>query len=179
MGLFIFAALAGRLFAANLNCLVVEAGVGAAASDSAPGFESSILWENSVLDVFFEAGHIVSNSPILRVSAESAKNFPGKDSPTKPFPPELRVELDDAATGGADYFVLVLLNYPEGTAGSKTRPSEVSLRIYKVYPYRFVYEGNSILASTSTVKVSVGQAQENEGECAKRLIRGLIPHLKD
>jgi hypothetical protein len=167
-GLVLLAALTSPVSAVTLSFLVVESGFsGDPTALPAGSFESSSLWENSLLDIFFEAGHIVSNSPILRLPAMSAKDFPGKESPAKEFPPELRLELNDAIEGGADYFILALLTFPPGAATQDIRPERVSLRVYATRPYRFVYEGNGAFPPNE------------EGERIKGLIRGLIPHLKD
>jgi hypothetical protein len=170
-GFFLFAALALPVSAANLNVVVVETGVSGAENITIGAFEASSLWENSFLDVFFEAGHIVSNSPVLRLARLGAKDFPGKESPNKEFPPEMSIELEDAAAGGADFFIIALLAYPPGTVDRRAKPEQVSLRVYKARPYSFVYEGNKSLGAPVQ--------PEAEGEQAKRLIRGLIPHLKD
>jgi hypothetical protein len=165
--LFLLAALTtARVSAVTLSFLVVESGCSGEALP-AGSFKSSSLWENNLLDIFFEAGHIVSNSPILRLPAISAKDFPGKESPNKAFPPEVRLELDDAAAGGADYFILALLTFPPEAAARDVTPEQVSLRVYSTRPYRFVYEGNGAFPP------------DEEGERVRGLIRGLIPHLKD
>jgi hypothetical protein len=185
-------------------------------------FESSLLWETGLFDVCFEAGHIVSNSPVLRMNRAGGADFPGKEAPRGEFPGELLPDLE--AAGGADYLILALLAYPAGIPGEKTMPRGVSLRLYAPVrggnpgagEYRFVYEGNSALgnsfqggnpqrrnaqgknlqgrspqgnnpqgiaASGETGTAGGGSApaarQEGELEQAKRLIRGLMPHVKD
>jgi hypothetical protein len=94
--------------------------------------ESSALWENGLLDVFFDAGHIVSNAPILRLNKPLAKQFPD----------EAAGSLNEAGAGGADYVVLALLDYQGSgapyTAASK--PKQVSLRLFKTAPFRFIGE---------------------------------------
>jgi hypothetical protein len=208
LGVLFFAVLTGPLPSATLNFLVVETG---SLGESSPGesavgegplpvssapFESSALWETCLLDVFFEAGHVVSNSPILRLSGIGAADFPGKDNPGGEFPREVRPELEDAILGGADYLVLVLLSYPPGS-DPRAKPEAVNLRIYSLKPagdrnFRgFVYEGSASLgtppgnrpAGTSLAGTGPGTGRPAGGEVerdrAKRLIRGLIPHIKD
>jgi hypothetical protein len=197
--LLFFAAPAWPLFSATLNFLVVETGP---SGESPSVSESSALWEACLLDVFFEAGHIVSNYPILRLAGLSAADFPGTDSPAKGFPREIRQELEAAALGGVDYLVLVLLGYPRGAAGPKAKPEEVNMRIYSFrsgegspitgsaeegpFTCRFVY-GGSVLLNPSREAPPEGTGSrpagsaggEIEQDRAKRLIRGLIPHIKD
>lgn len=185
-GVLFFAVLPRPLSSATLNFLVVEA-VGEAGEGPSPAsFESSALWEACLLDVFFEAGHVVSNSPILRLSG--AAEFPGGADPGGEFPRELRPGLEDAVLGGADYLILALLSYPPG-ADPKTKPEGVNLRIYSLKPAGggsfkgFVYEGGASLAPREDQPG--GAAPENsrpaggEAERAKGLIRGLIPRIKD
>jgi hypothetical protein len=185
------------LSAATLSFLVVETGEGEGPLEASarPGpaassnFESSSLWETSLFDVFFEAGHIVSNSPILRMNRGGGADFPGKEAPHKEFPPEIRVDLDEAAASRADYFILALLAYPAGAAGRNAKPEGVSLRIYAAVrgglpgEYRFVYEGTSPLETEAAGgKAAPGGRSappaRAEEEQAKRLIRGLVPHIK-
>ncbi|MDR1971118.1 MAG: hypothetical protein LBQ46_04280 [Treponema sp.] len=150
-----------------------------------PGsFESSALWETCLLDVFFEAGHVVSNSPILRLARISGADLPGKAAPEGEFPRELGPELEDAALGGVDYLILALLSYPQGETDPKAKPKEVSLRVYRSLPggrtegpYRFVYEGFSPLGYAGPQPGA--SSPQGEADQAKRLIRGLIPHIKD
>ncbi|MDR2053205.1 MAG: hypothetical protein LBP80_07310 [Treponema sp.] len=94
--------------------------------------EYSILWESGLLDVFFDAGHIVSNAPVLRLSKVPAKQFPD----------EAVESLNEANTGGADYFVLALLDYRGSGAPdiSTPKPKQVSLRLFKTSPFRFIGE---------------------------------------
>ncbi|MDR2747814.1 MAG: hypothetical protein LBB77_10270 [Treponema sp.] len=199
-----FTVLIWPLSSATLNFLVAETvPAGEGAFGDFQSFESSVLWEACLLDVFFEAGHIVSNSPILRLSGLGAADFPGKNSPAGEFPREIRPKLEEAALGGVDYLVLVLLSYPRGAAGPKTRPEEVNLRIYSFTSgegfsrggpvegnlpgaWGFVYEGGAPL---DPFRESPPGGSENgqtgpaggeiERDRAKRLIRGLVPHIKD
>jgi hypothetical protein len=175
-GLLLFAALSPPVFPATLSFLVLETGgETSAVRVSSAVYESSILWETCLLDVFFEAGHVVSNSPSLHFAGKSPADFPDKKDPGREFPREIRPELEEAVLGGVDYFILALLSYPPGAAD--TKPEEVNLRIYSfesagaVEDWRFVYEGAALLGPPSRT--------EPEREQAKRLIRGLIPHIKD
>jgi hypothetical protein len=94
--------------------------------------EYSTLWETGLLDVFFDAGHIVSNAPVLRLNKPSAKQFPD----------EAAGRLNEANAGGADYLVLALLDY-QGSGTPRTtnpKPNQVSLRLFKTTPFRFIGE---------------------------------------
>ena len=52
------------------------------------------LWESGLMDVFFEAGHIVSNAPALRLDRK----------PAEAFPEAARPELNEAIAGGGGVF---------------------------------------------------------------------------
>jgi hypothetical protein len=142
--------------------LVAETG----AAELAPGeaaYESSLIWETCLLDVLFEAGHIVSNAPVRRLELPGDGDFPG----------ELGPALEEARSGGADYIILALLRYPP-IPDRRTRPEWAGLRLYDLRPYRLVHERTLVLSPAG------GTAARSEGEIAQALgfIRGLVPHLE-
>ncbi|MDR2758082.1 MAG: hypothetical protein LBB78_01740 [Spirochaetaceae bacterium] len=151
--------LAPQIFAANISFLVIETGI----REGSPVNESSNLWETTLLDVFFDAGHIVSNAPIM-----SLPNPQGKE-----LPDEARENLEDALRGGADFFIVALLDYQGAAAinSPKLKPQEVSLRLFSTNPYKIVYE-----QSYSALMQSPGN---DELANAKRIVRMIIPHLGD
>jgi hypothetical protein len=198
LGVLFFAVLARPLPSATLNFLVAETGsvressAGEGPSPVSPAFfESSALWEACLFDVFFEAGHVASNSPILQLAG--AAGFPGGNSPGGEFPREIRAELEEAILGGADYFILVLLSYPPG-ADPGAKPEGVNLKVYSLRSGEggnralngggFVYEGGAS-SEDPPEKAAPGDRPagpaggEAERNRAKRLIRGLIPYIKD
>jgi hypothetical protein len=206
VGFLFFMVLTWPLSSATVNFLVVETGPLRESSGEDPSavFESSALWETCLLDVFFEAGHIVSNSPIRRLAGLSAADFPGKGSPGGEFPREIRPELEDSALGGADYLILVLLFYPQGAADTTTKPEKVNLRVYsfrsgegsakagsspgKTSACRFIHEDSASLGPSQAAqpgkagpanRLAGPPGEEIERDRAKRLIRGLVPHIKD
>jgi hypothetical protein len=126
---FISAAALVPVSAYTVSFMVVETGL--PEGQGASGYSS--FWESGLLDVFFDAGHIVSNAPILRLGA-----FPAKQ-----FPDEAAESLSGANAGGADYFVLALLDYRENGAPDTSpspRPKQVFVRLFKTGPFRFVRE---------------------------------------
>ncbi|MDR2068989.1 MAG: hypothetical protein LBP71_03870 [Spirochaetaceae bacterium] len=151
--------LAPQVFAANISFLVIETGV----REGSPVNESSNLWENTLLDVFFDAGYIVSNAPMMRLP----------DFQDKEIPDEVRGNLEDAVQGGADFFVLALLDYQGAAAvnSPKIKPQGVSLRLFSTDPYKFLYE-----QSYSALTQSPGY---DELANAKRIVRMIISHLGD
>jgi hypothetical protein len=140
--------------AATISFLIVETGI---TEDKA--VESSGLWESGLMDVFFDAGHIVSNAPILRLS----------QGPEKVFPDEARGSFDEALEGGADFFVLALLEFQDPADNPK--PRRISLRLFRTNPYQFMYEERLN-----------GGSQAVPGEefaAAKNAARAIVPHLRD
>jgi len=106
------------LRAATVSFLVMEVGV----PTEAPASEQSIMWENGLLDVFFEAGHIVSNSPIMRVAQR----------PGEGFPDEAERDFEFAKEGMMQYFVIAIVNHPT--------PYNVSLRLFRTDSQQMIIE---------------------------------------
>ena len=116
------------LGAATVSVLVVETGL-------PPGdgcTPSAEIWESGMMDVFFDAGHIVSNAPCHQLGVDIPK-ISGK------LPSELSGDFDQAKLGGADFFVLILLNYP---GGSLEGPKDVYIRVFKVSSGVLLYEAS-------------------------------------
>jgi hypothetical protein len=141
------------LQAATVSFLVIETGLpmnGEIAS-------SSRVWENGLLDAFFDGGHIVSNASLLRLEAA--------DSQDEKFPPLASGDLEDAREGGADFFVVAFLSY---TGDFRDQPKEVMLKLYDM-------QGNLVYEFAS-----VGRAFANPRDefiDAKRVAAKLIPQL--
>ena len=151
-----FQVLFGVIFAININAatvsfLVIETGLPPETGIN----QHSVLWENGLLDVFFEAGHIVSNAPIKRLNSK----------PMEEFPREAMGDLNDAREGGAEFFILALLEYNGVQA-----PDKISLRMFKLNPYKKIFE------QQHNGKRSNSTREEYDGLTA--IIRGLVPHLR-
>jgi hypothetical protein len=129
----------GTLPAATVSFLVIETGL----SEESERPRSSLLWENGMMDVFFDAGHVVSNAPIMRIPEKTGEKFPV----------QVRSEFDEARNGGVDYFIMILLEYPgPGSAGVLEKPEKVYMRIFTVSNetllYEIAYTGNARLDSS-------------------------------
>jgi hypothetical protein len=112
-------------------------------------------WENAFFEVFFDAGLILCNAPMLRF--ESA---PGRD--IEYFAQE---EMDEARQGGSEFFIIAQLNYPSG--GS--RPGDISIAMYDLDSAKKIHE-----------RKLTGKTYRNENEeisDLKTIIRGLVPLL--
>jgi hypothetical protein len=144
------------LSAATVSVAVVETGL----QEESPRSESSNLWENGLMDVFFDAGHIVSNAPLMRL--------PGK--PAAPFPEELRDDLAEAAAGGMEFLVLALLEYQE-TAAPESGPRHVSLRLFRIDPLKLIVEQD--------IRGGDARKAADVYALAKSAARGIATHIKD
>jgi hypothetical protein len=145
---------------ATVSFMVIETGL----VEETPTVESSRLWEDALLDVFFDTGHIVSNTPILRISEKPQKNLPD----------EARVSLGEAAEGGAEFFIVAVLDYqnPPGAELLLSKPRSVSLRLFKTEPYRFLY-------SQEYTPTEIHITDSSEMANAIRAARGIAAHLND
>jgi hypothetical protein len=140
--------------AATVSFLVVETGLSAEAGAN----QHSGLWESGLLDVFFEAGHIVSNAPVLRIF----------ESPVTDLPEEAGTDLDEAREGGVEFFILALLDYD---ASENPRPQNVLLRIFRMNPFKKIYEQQYADRTSKNLA--------DEFENLKKAARTLVSHLND
>ncbi|MCL2185868.1 MAG: hypothetical protein FWB86_08470 [Treponema sp.] len=75
----------------------------------------SELWEGAFMDVFFDAGYIVSNAPVLRLDK-------------KPPNMERLIDLEEAEMCGVNFVLVAQLDYADGFM----MPGEISVSIYNV-----------------------------------------------
>ena len=141
--------------AATVSFMVIETGLDAEAAAN----QHSGLWESGLLDVFFESGHIVSNTPVLRLEG----------MPDEAFPPEAQDNLDEALEGGIEYFIIALLEY-QNQGGKAGRPQRVTLRLFKTQPFELVFEQESVIDSARSAK--------EEYENLKKVARVLVPQME-
>jgi hypothetical protein len=106
--------------AATVSIMVVETG-----GSGAGGMAT--FWESGIMNELFESGHIVSNAPAVWVPHTDGRELPA----------EARRELNEAANGGADYFVVILLANKDGT--ETPEPEKLVLYIYKIRPRSLLY----------------------------------------
>jgi hypothetical protein len=145
---------------ATVSFMVIETGI----REEIPTVDSSRLWEYALLDVFFDTGHIVSNAPILRIA----------EKPEKGLPDEARTSLNDALEGGAEFFVVAVLDYQNPAQGGtdRPRPWNISLRVFKTTPYRFLY-------SREYAARDIRIPGKDEVGNAMNVARAIATHLSD
>ncbi|MDR0599865.1 MAG: hypothetical protein LBG84_07290 [Treponema sp.] len=152
------------LSAATVSVLIVESGLPSGAART----ESAVVWENGLLDALFDAGHIVSNIPILRLDA----------APGREIPLEARHGFYEARAGGADFFIMVLLTYgnPGGSSsagpetGGRPVPSGVFISVFTVSNEKLIYETSVTARSGETPEEAFLDAKRNAGNIIPRLI---------
>ncbi|MDR0476223.1 MAG: hypothetical protein LBH43_21475 [Treponema sp.] len=144
-----------QLPASMISVLVVETGI----KEGGNAGQYSSLWEDGLLSVFFDAGHIISNGNILRL----------EKMPSKALPDEVLLEHRDAFEGGADYFVLAILKYEN--INGRMKPQEVTLRIFST--------SSTGMLCQRIFPAGPGQNLDDEYKRAKEAARTIIPHIKD
>jgi hypothetical protein len=143
------------LHGSMVSVLVIETGL----NQESAVKDYSTLWEDGIMGVFFEAGYIVTNGPVIRLETNRLKEFPD----------EAQADFSEASEGGAEYFVLVVLEYKNQDGTFK--PSGVSLKLYATIPRRLIYEE----------RFSAGQTADSREEhtLAREAAGVLISHIKD
>lgn len=144
------------LRAATVSVLVVEAGL-------PPGAKSSIsasIWESGLMDAFFDAGHIVFNAPVMHIKEISGS-----------LPPDVMRDFNEARLGGADFFVLVLLNYSGNNQEKLPEyPNEVLLKVFQVSTGSLLYETSITGWTKKTADEEFLIAKQNAGKLIPRLL---------
>jgi hypothetical protein len=117
----------------------------------------SKLWENTFFDVFFDAGYIVCNSPMMRIEAK----------PKMSLEKFVKNEVDEARDGGADYFLVAQLDY----SGGSSTPREISLVLFTVTPFRLIKE--------QKVMQRKYKSEKEEFEDLKSIVKGIVPKINE
>ncbi|MDR2073105.1 MAG: hypothetical protein LBP60_06710 [Spirochaetaceae bacterium] len=141
------------LQAATVSVLVIETGFPSGTGRT----QSAAVWESGIMDVLFDAGHIVSNAPILRIPA----------APDSEIPLQARHDFDDARLGGADFFVMVLLLFPEEDL---EHPREIRIKVFSVSTGKLLYESSVIAKPWEDSGEELADARKS----AERLIPQLV-----
>ena len=116
--------LAFPVSASMVSFLVVETGL----EGGNVGSQYSSLWEGGLMAAFFDAGHIVTNYPVIQM-----KNRPEND-----ISGVIENEFNEAASGGSDYFILGFLEYKN--LGGVITPVGMTLKLYSTSPKELLYE---------------------------------------
>ena len=110
--------------------------------------EYSTLWEDGLMRGFFDTGHIVTNSPVLRL----------EKTPLGEIPAEAQADFAEASEGGADYFVLALLDY--FTQDGKSKPRQITVRVFATASRKMIYEHKFPAGNGTDLKDEYARAQD-------------------
>ena len=138
------------LFGATVSCLVIETGL----PSGGPKSQYSTMWENNLMDVLFETGHIVSNGRMIRLDRKPEESFPG----------EAERDYEEARENGMDYFLVAIIEH-----GSGGRPQTVSLRLFSANSQELVKE---------QVYANRPASAREENESIKRTINLIAAQIK-
>jgi hypothetical protein len=143
--------------------MVIETGL----RKEIPAIESSRLWEDALLSVFFDAGHVISNTPIYRIPERPQKNLPD----------EARLSLGEALEGGAEFFILALLDYQNQsrTGGALLKPHTISLRLFKTEPCHFLFSQEYTASDLGEGRAT----NKDEITNARNAARAIASHIHD
>ena len=141
--------------ASTVSFLVVETGLN---EGIASPQNSSRLWEEGLMAFFFDAGHIVTNNPILRIDAPVSSELRGT---------QVEYDFNEAIMGGAEYFVLGFLEYE--TQGNRVVPANMNIKIYTTDPQELVYEQ----------VFPIGRNSGEDNQLVRNAGRAIISHIKD
>jgi len=78
------------------------------------------------MDVFFDAGHIVSNARMIHLDRKPAENFPG----------EAQRDYEEARENGMDFFLIAIIEQKGESSGTQT----VRLRLFKTNTRELIKE---------------------------------------
>jgi hypothetical protein len=137
--------------ASMLTFIVVETGL----PQEGERNQHSLYLENALLDVFFDAGHIVSNFPILRYETKPS----GDILQSTAYAME-----ENALDAGVDYIVLAQLDY----SGSQA-PGDISFLIYRIRGRVKVLERQ--------IRGKIYRTAREEIDDLKIIVRELVPYL--
>jgi len=119
--------------------------------------QHSLQWENAFFDVFFDAGYIVCNAPMMRVAAK----------PKMSIEKFVEGEVDEARDGGADYFIVAQIDYSEGVI----TPNEISLVLFSITPYRIIKERK--------LTGKAYKSEKDEIDDLRNIVKGIVPKINE
>ena len=141
-----------NIWASMITFYIIETGL----PESSNINQYSSDWEDAFLDVFFDAGYIVSNAPIFRMSTIPAGNILQS----------VDINVAEARNWGIDYIFITFLDYSSGMY----YPEEIKFYIYNSAT------NENILERQIQGRVT-GTARDESGNI-RAFIRGLIPYIR-
>ena len=147
--------LAFPVSASMVSFLVVETGL----NEDVPPNQLSTLWGGGLMAAFFDDGHIVTDSPVVRMEKRPPKDFTG----------QVERDFNEAVTAGSEYFLLGFLEYQ--IVDGKVIPVNINLKLYETGSKRLIFE--------QAFPVGTGKNLAEEHQIAQNAGRIIISHLKD
>ena len=144
--------------ASMVSFLIVETGI----PHSANAGEYAFYWEGGLMGAFFDAGHIVSNSPVMRI-----ESLPSQALQRGEIPQEALFDFYEAQEGGADFFVLAMIEFV--SQNGRVIPREISVKIFNTVTQLMVYEEKFPAGSGSNSMDVYSNAQD----AGKRIVAQL------
>ena len=140
--------------ASMVSLLLIETGL----SERVPRAQYSSVWEGGLMEAFFDAGYIVTNSPVLRM----------ENKPSRDLSSFMEHDLDQAILGGAEYFIIGFLEYQ--FRGGRPVPISAEFKIYTTNSQKLIHE-QSFPAGT-------GRNLDEEYRLAHNAGRIIISHIR-
>ena len=132
-----------------VTVFVVETGLSENSSNN-----HSAIWEDAIMDVFFEAGHIVSNAPILRLDLK----------PRGDILETFAVELEEGRRFGIDFALIAILEFSPDAQSV----NEISFYIYRLNSGERIYER----------QIPARENRSFDLNEIKAIARGLVPFVR-
>jgi len=136
-----------------VSFLVVEEGI-------RPGTDAgnySSVWEDGLMSAFFDAGHIVSNSPIMRIEQLSQQELPN----------EIKIDYTDAERGGADFFIVAVLAF--NTQDRRARPESIIIKIFTTGTQQLIFTQQFPAGQGSNLQDELSKARNIAGYIAAQI----------
>ena len=141
--------------ASLVSFLIVETGL----NEDIPSTQYGMLWEGGLMAGFFDSGRIVTNGPMTRMEEKPAKDLSGA----------IRFDFDDAVRGGADYFILCVLDHR--LQGRRAIPVDITIRAYRTDTRELIFE--------QSFPVGRGRNQNEEFQNAQSAGREIVSHIRN
>jgi hypothetical protein len=158
------------VYSATISMMAIEV------SENGRGDKRTVNnWESGMMDMFYNAGYIISNSRSIILDRYPFETNPEINQETDPktisetIPPEIEADFVEAEEGSVDYFILTLLEYDAKNGLGTARPARITLRLYNVSGKTFIIEE----------KYSWFKSKERDDFAAniKRAVFMLIPYM--
>ena len=142
--------------ASMVSFLLVETGI----NDEVSSGQYTSLWEGGLMAAFFDAGHIVTNSPIARMEKKPERDLSGT----------VAADFNEAVSGGADFYILGFLEFQVQGQGTRAVPVGIVLKLYNSESQQLLFE--------QRFPAGTGKSLDEEYQFAQNAGRTIISHLE-